>query len=191
MKEIILILVGSVLINNFVLKYFLGICPFLGVSSKTDSAVGMGFATTFVMSVMAPVVWFVNKFILEKFNLVFLGAVAFIIIIACLVQLVEMVIKKTSPHLYKTLGIYLPLITTNCAILFSALFLVMRGYSLLESVVFGFGGGCGFALALVIMSGIREELELADIPECLEGAGITLIVASFLALAFMGFGGML
>lgn len=191
MKEVILILVASVLINNFVLKYFLGICPFLGVSSKTDSAVGMGFATTFVMSVMAPVVWLVNNFILGKLNLVFLQAVAFIIIIACLVQLVEMVIKKTSPHLYKTLGIYLPLITTNCAILFSALFLVLRDYSLLESVVFGFGGGCGFALALVIMSGIREELELADIPECLEGAGITLIVASFLALAFMGFGGML
>lgn len=191
MKEIILLLVGTILINNFVLKYFLGICPFLGVSSKTDSAVGMGFATTFVMSVMAPVVWLVNKFILEKLHLVFLQAVAFIIIIACLVQLVEMVIKKTSPHLYKTLGIYLPLITTNCAILFSALFLVMRDYSLLESVVFGFGGGCGFALALVIMSGIREELELADIPQCFKGAGITLIVASFLALAFMGFGGML
>ena len=191
MKEIILIFVATVLINNFVLKYFLGICPFLGVSSKIDSAIGMGFATTFVMTLTAPVVWLINTYLLEKLGIIFLQYVTFIIVIASLVQLVEMIIKRISPNLHKTLGIYLPLITSNCAILFSAIFLILREYSLLESLFFGFGGGCGFTLALALMAGIREELELADVPKVLKGAGITLIVAGLLALAFMGFGGML
>lgn len=191
MKEIIVILISSIFINNFIFKYFLGICPFLGVSSKIDSAVGMGFATTFVMTIAAAAVWLVNSYILEKLGLYFLQYVTFIIVIAALVQFVEMVIKKTSPHLHKTLGIYLPLITTNCAILFSAIFLVLRKYTLLKSVFFGFGAGCGFTLALILMASIREELELSDVPEVLKGAGITLIIAGFLALAFMGFGGML
>ncbi|MFH1855659.1 MAG: electron transport complex subunit RsxA [Candidatus Omnitrophota bacterium] len=191
MKDIILLFVAAVLVNNFVLKYFLGICPFLGVSGKIESAVGMGFATTFVLTITAPVVWLINHFILKRLGVEFLQYVTFIIVIACLVQLVEMVVKKTAPHLYKMLGIYLPLITSNCAILFTAIFLVLREYSFLQSVVFGFGAGCGFTLALSIMAGIREELELADIPESVKGAGITLIVAGFLALAFMGFGGML
>ena len=191
MKEIILIFIAAVLINNFVLKYFLGICPFLGVSGKIDSAIGMGFATTFVMTITAPAVWVINTFVLKRFGLPFLQYVTFIIVIASLVQLVEMLIRKISPHLYKTLGIYLPLITSNCAILFSALFLVLRNYNLMESLFFGFGAGCGFTLALALMAGIRQELELADIPKVFKGAGITLIIASFLALAFMGFGGML
>lgn len=191
MKEIIVILISSIFINNFIFKYFLGICPFLGVSSRIDSAIGMGCATTFVMSVAAAAVWLVNNYILEKLGLSFLQYVTFIIVIAALVQFVEMVIKKTSPHLHKSLGIYLPLITTNCAILFSAIFLVLRKYTLLKSVFFGFGAGCGFTLALILMASIREELELADVPEVFKGAGITLIIAGFLALAFMGFGGML
>lgn len=191
MKEVVLIFISAVLINNFVLKYFLGICPFLGVSGRIDSAIGMGFATTFVMTITAPVVWLINTFILKRFGLPFLQYVTFIIVIASLVQLVEMVIKKISPNLHKSLGIYLPLITSNCAILFSALFLVLRNYSLIQSLFFGFGAGCGFTLALALMAGIREELELADIPQVLRGAGITLIIAGFLALAFMGFSGMM
>jgi electron transport complex protein RnfA len=191
LKEVIVIFIAAVLINNFVLKYFLGICPFLGVSSKIDSAIGMGFATTFVMSITAPVVWMINTFLLKRFGLPFLEYVTFIIVIAALVQLVEMVVKKTSPNLHKTLGIYLPLITSNCAIFFTALFVALREYTLIESLFFGFGAGCGFTLALALMAGIREELELADVPEVFKGAGITLIIAGFLALAFMGFSGML
>lgn len=189
--NLILIFIAAAITNNFVLTYFLGICPFLGVSRKIESALGMGFATTFVMTLAAVITWLVNHFILIRFGLVFLEYVSFILVIASLVQIVEMFIKKTSPELYRALGIYLPLITTNCAILGLALFASLRDYAFLESVVFGFGAGVGFTLALVIMGGIREELEFAELPEPVKGAAITLIIAGMLALAFMGFGGLI
>lgn len=187
----ILIFISAALINNFVLAYFLGVCPFLGVSKKVETAINMGLATTFVMTLTAVICWLINTYILIKFNLPFLQYVTFIIAIASLVQLVEMFIKKTSPSLYRSLGIFLPLITTNCAILGLALFEVLREYSLIESLSFGVGGGIGFTIALVIMAGIREELELADVPECMKGAPMTLMIAGMLALAFMGFAGLL
>ncbi|MFQ5953387.1 MAG: electron transport complex subunit RsxA [Candidatus Omnitrophota bacterium] len=191
MEQIILIFIAAAITNNFVLTYFLGICPFIGVSNKIDSAIGLGMATTFVMTMSATVTWLIYHFILERFNLVFLQYVTFIIVIASLVQFVEMFIKKVSPHLYKALGIFLPLITTNCAILGLTLFMVLRKYTFPEAVIFGLGAGVGFTLALVLMAGIREELDFSDIPEPLEGAGITLILAGLLALAFMGFGGII
>lgn len=189
--EVILIFISAVLVNNFVLSYFLGICPFIGVSDRTSSAVSMGFAATFVMTLTAAITWLINRYILIAFNLPFLEYVSFIIVIASLVQFVEMFIRKTSKALYDALGIYLPLITTNCAILGLALFGALREYSFIENVVFGAGAGLGFTLALVIMSGIREELDLADVPEPLRGAAITLILAGLLALAFMGFAGLI
>lgn len=189
--RLITIFIAAAITHNFVLTYFLGICPFIGVSKKIDAALGMGLATTFVMTLAASATWCINHFLLERFALPFLQYVSFIIVIASLVQIVEMFIKKTSPQLYRALGIYLPLITTNCAILGLTLFMVLREYSFLEALTFGFGAGAGFTLALVLMAGIREELDSADIPESLKGAGITLIVAGMLALAFMGFGGVL
>ncbi|MFC1643899.1 electron transport complex subunit RsxA [Candidatus Omnitrophota bacterium] len=190
-QELILILIAASITHNFVLTYFLGICPFIGVSNKINSAVGLGVATTFVMTMAATVTWLIYHYILVPFNLVFLQYVTFIIVIASLVQFVEMFIRKTSPPLYKALGIFLPLITTNCAILGLTLFMVLRNYGFLEAIVFGLGAGIGFTLALVLMAGIREELDFADIPEPLKGAGITLIIAGMLALAFMGFGGII
>ncbi len=190
-KELIVILIAASITNNFVLTYFLGICPFIGVSNKLDSSIGLGIATTFVMTMAATVTWLIYHYILLPFNLEFLQYVTFIIVIASFVQFVEMFIKKTSPALYKALGIFLPLITTNCAILGLTLFMVLRNYAFLESVVFGLGAGIGFTLALVIMAGIREELVFADVPEPLKGAGITLIIAGLLAMAFMGFGGII
>ncbi len=185
------IFISASLVNNFVLSYFLGICPFIGVSNKISSAVGMGMAVTFVMSLTAFISWLVNHFILIGLNLPFLEYAAFILVIASLVQLVEMFIRKTAPALYQALGIYLPLITTNCAILGLALLGVLREYSLVENLFFGFGAGVGFTIALIIMAGIREELELADVPVPLQGAGITLIIAGLLAMAFMGFAGII
>jgi len=191
MEKLILIFIAASITNNFVLTYFLGICPFIGVSNKIDSAIGLGIATTFVMTMAATVTWLIYHYILVPFNLIFLQYVTFIIVIASLVQFVEMVIKKVSPGLYKALGIFLPLITTNCAILGLTLFMVLRNYQFLESVIFGVGAGVGFTIALVIMAGIREELEFAEVPKPLKGAGITLIIAGMLALAFMGFGGII
>jgi electron transport complex protein RnfA len=190
-EELIVILIAAAITNNFVLTYFLGICPFIGVSNKIDNAIGLGMATTFVMTLAATVTWLIYHFVLVKFNLVFLQYVTFILVIASLVQFVEMFIKKMSPQLYKALGIFLPLITTNCAILGLTLFMVLRNYNFPEAVIFGLGAGIGFTLALVMMASIREELEFSDIPEPLKGAGITLILAGLLALAFMGFGGII
>ena len=189
--EIFIIFISASIVNNFVLTYFLGICPFLGVSNKIDSSFSLGLATTFVMVITAVASWLINHYILILFNVPFLEYVSFIIVIASMVQLVEMFVKKTSPVLYRALGIFLPLITTNCAILGLALFAVLRDYGFIETIVFGIGAGVGFTLAIVIMAGIREELEMADIPLPLQGAGITLIVAGFLALAFMGFAGLI
>jgi len=191
MRELLGIFIGAVIINNFVLRYFLGICPFLGVSNRIDSAISMGLAVTFVMTFVAPITWLINTFILVRFKVPFLEYVSFIIVIAAFVQLVEMFVRKVSSTLYRTLGIYLPLITTNCVILFTALILVLRKYTFIQSVIFGFGAGVGFTLALGIMAGIREEIDFADVPKPLQGAGITLIIAGLLALAFMGFSGFL
>ena len=189
--ELVAIFISAILINNFVLHYFLGICPFLGVSKKIDSALSMGLAVTFVMTITAVVSWVINHWILIPLELDYLQIVSFILIIASLVQLVEMFIRKISPPLYQALGIYLPLITTTCAIFFLALMAALRNYGFMESFIFGFGSGLGFTLAIVLMAGIREQLEMADIPEPLKGAGITLIVAGIMALAFFGFSGMI
>lgn len=190
-QELILIFLAASITNNFVLTYFLGICPFIGVSNKIESSIGLGIATTFVMTMAASVTWLVYHYILVPFNLTVLQYVTFILVIASFVQFVEMFIRKVSPQLYKALGIFLPLITTNCAILGLTLFMVLRNYSFLESVVFGLGAGVGFTIALVIMAGIREELVFAEVPEALKGTGITLILAGLLALVFMGFGGII
>jgi electron transport complex protein RnfA len=186
-----LLFVSAAVVNNFVFSYFLGICPFVGVSKKISSAVSMGLAVTFVMTIAAAFTWLIYNLILVPFNLEILQYVSFILVIASLVQLVEMFVRKISKPLYDTLGIYLPLITTNCAILGLALFSVLRDYNFMESLVFGIGAGAGFTLAIVIMAGIREELELAKVPKPFEGAGITMIVAASLALAFMGFAGLI
>ena len=190
MKELFLILIGSVLVNNFVLARFLGICPFLGVSKRIKTACGMGLAVIFVMGLSSVVTNVIYDAILAPFDLLFLKTVVFILVIATLVQLVEMVIQKLSPALYQALGIYLPLITTNCAILGVALINVIKDYDFTRSLIFGVGAGAGFTIALIIMAGIRERLELADIPQPLRGAAITLIIAGLLSMAFMGFSGL-
>ena len=189
--KLILIFISASLINNFVLTYFLGICPFLGVSNKTENALNMGLATTFVMTLTAAVTWPIYTYILVKFNVPFLSYVAFIIAIAALVQFVEMYIRKKKPTIYRAMGIYLPLIAKNCAVLGIALFMVLRQYNYIESIIFGFATGVGFTLAILMMSGIREELEFADVPEIFQGVSITLIVAGMMALAFMGFAGLI
>lgn len=189
--ELILLFISFVIVNNFVLSQFLGVCPFLGVSKKIDAAFSMGLAVTFVMSITAAASWAVNNFVLKKFGLEILEYVVFILVIASLVQLVEMFVKKVSPPLYRALGIYLPLITTNCAILGLALLISLKEYNFLQGLVMGIGGGIGFTLALVLMAGIREELEAADIPEPMKGAGITLIIAGIMALGFSGFAGLI
>ena len=190
MSEIFLIFFAAAIVNNFVLTYFLGICPFIGVSKKTEAAFSMGMATTFVMTLTAVISWLINNLVLIQFNLPFLRYVAFILTIASLVQFVEMYVKKASPTLYRSLGIYLPLITTNCAVLGLALFASLRGYGFIETLFFGVGTGAGFTLALIMMAGIREELQLGNVPKALEGPAITLLVAGMMALAFMGFSGM-
>ena len=189
--KLILLFLSAALVNNFVLRYFLGICPFLGVTGKVESAIAMGFATTFVMTLTAIIIWPINHFIL--IDLPFLKYVTIILVIASLVQLIEMFIRKTSPVLYRALGIYLPLITTNCSIFFLALFITepLRNYSFIESIIFGFGAGLGFTLVMLIMAGIREQLDFADVPKPLQGASITLITAGLLALAFMGLTGLI
>ncbi len=189
--ELVAILISAILINNFVLHYFLGICPFLGVSKKIDSALSMGLAVTFVMTITAVVSWMINHWILIPYKLDYLQIVSFILVIASLVQLVEMFIRKISPPLYQALGIYLPLITTNCAIMGLALLAALKNYNFIQAVIFGAGSGIGFTLAIIIMAGIREQLDLADVPEPLKGAGIALIVAGIMALAFLGFSGMI
>jgi len=189
--ELLTLFIAAILVNNFVLYYFLGICPFLGVSKKIDSAFSMGLAVTFVMTITAVVSWMINHWILIPYNLDYLQIVSFILVIAALVQLVEMFIRKISPPLYQALGIYLPLITTNCAIMGLALLAALKDYGFAKTVVFGVGSGLGFTLAIVLMAGIREQLDLADVPEPLKGAGIALIIAGIMALAFTGFSGMI
>jgi electron transport complex protein RnfA len=191
LRVVTLVFISTVLINNFILVKFLGICPFLGVSKQVETAFSMGMATTFVMTLTAAATWLINTYILEALNLPFLRYVSFIIVIASLVQFVEMFIKKSSPVLYKALGIFLPLITTNCAILGLALLIPLNGYNFITSVVFGLGAGIGFTLAIVLMAGLRERLEFGDVPKTLQGVPITLIIAGLMAMAFMGFSGLI
>ncbi len=188
----------AIFMQNFVLVKFYGICPFLGVSKKTDTALGMGMAVTFVMTLASIMTWLCQKFILEPLNMEYMQTIAFIVIIAALVQFVEMFLQKSIPTLYSSLGIYLPLITTNCAVLGVALLNVRtasvissdESYTLIESVINGFSAGVGFMLAIVLFAGVRERLESSDIPKSLQGMPIALISASLLALAFLGFQGM-
>ncbi len=190
MKELLTILVGALFIENFVLSKFLGICPFLGVSKKRETALGMSGAVVFVMALAGAATWMVNAWLLVPLHLEYLQTLAFILLIAALVQFVETVLKKVAPPLYRSLGIYLPLITTNCAVLGSALIHVERGYTLLQAVVYGFAAGLGFTMALVLFSGIREKLETCDIPESFKGMPISLIAAALVSVAFFGFAGL-
>ena len=190
------IIIASIFINNFVLAKFLGLCPYIGVSKKLDSAIGMGMAVIFVMTMASTITWLVYNYLLNPstsifgLDLTFLRTIAFILTIAALVQFVEMVIQKTAPALYKALGIFLPLITTNCAVLGVSILNINEGYNFLETIINGFSAGVGFTLVLILMAGIRERLELADIPESLKGLPISFIVAGCMALAFLGFSGL-
>jgi electron transport complex protein RnfA len=189
--NLFLLFLSALLVNNFVLVRFLGICPFMGVSKEVESAFGMGLATTFVMVVAAAVTWLIETFLLQPMGLPFLQNMAFILTIASIVQLVEMFLHKTSPGLYQAMGIFLPLITTNCAILGLAIMAVQSAYTFIQTVVFALGAGVGFTLALLLLAGIREELKFADIPEPLLGAPIAFICAGLLSLAFSGFAGLI
>ena len=191
MKTLLLIAIGSALVNNVVLSQFLGLCPFLGVSRKIKTAAGMGGAVIFVITISSFLTAIVYKFILVPLNLTYLNTIVFILLIAALVQFVEMFLKKTSPALYQALGVYLPLITTNCAVLGVALTNVSKDYDILTSVVNGFGTAVGFTLAIVILAGIRERNEYNDVPAAFRGMPITLITAGLMAIAFIGFSGII
>lgn len=188
--KLILLFLYIVLVNNVITSQFLGICPFLGVSKKTDTAIGMGVAVTFVIALASVITYFIQM-ILNKTGLEFLQTIAFILVIASIVQFVEMVIKKTSPSLYQALGVFLPLITTNCAVLGIAIVNITKNYNLIETLVNGAGAGIGFTLAIVIFAGIRERLELANVQEAFKGFPITLISASLMSIAFLGFTGLI
>ena len=181
---------GAILINNFIFSQFLGCCPFLGCSNKVDTAVGMGVAVTFVMGLASAICWVVNKYLLVNLGLEYMQTLTFILVIAVLVQFVEMFLKKSVPSLYTALGIYLPLITTNCAVLGVVLLNVQNNYNFIESVVYGITGGVGFMVAIVLFATVRERLQFADYPKSFEGFPICLVSAGLLALAFMGFSGM-
>ncbi|WP_207724952.1 MULTISPECIES: electron transport complex subunit RsxA [Pseudoflavonifractor] len=188
--ELFGIALGAILVNNFIFAQFLGICPFMGVSKKIDTAMGMGMAVIFVMGVASAVCWPINHFILEKFNLVFMQTVTYILVIASLVQFVEMFLQKAMPSLYEALGVYLPLITTNCAVLGVVLQNTQNSYGFIESLVYGVTGGVGFLLAIVLFASVRERLEFAECPKAFEGFPIALVTAGLLALAFLGFSGL-
>ena len=190
MEAILGIIIAALLSQNFILVKFYGICPFMGVSKKIDTALGMGMAVTFVMALASAACWVVNEFLLVPLKLGYMQTVAFILVIASIVQVVEMFLKKAVPALYKALGVFLPLITTNCAVLGVVLVNVQEGYSFLISVINGAAGGLGFTLAIVLFASIRERVDKADPPECFRGFPIALITAGLLALAFMGFSGL-
>lgn len=188
--EYLLIFISAIFVNNIVLSQFLGICPFLGVSKKIDTSLGMGAAVTFVLTLATIVTYLLQIYVLNPFNLQYLQTLAFILVIAALVQMVEIILKKVSPALYQALGIFLPLITTNCAVLGVAILVIQKDYNLLQSVVYAFSTALGFAVALVTFAGIREQLALVKIPKGMQGMSIVLVTASLLALAFMGFSGL-
>ena len=191
MNTYLTILVGSLLVNNYVMNKFLGICAFLGVSKKTDTAFGMGMAVTFVMTLASLMTWLVEHFLLVPLNLMYMRTIAFILVIAVLVQVVEMALKKLSFSLYQALGVYLPLITTNCAVLGAAILNSDSGYNLLESTLSGCSAALGFTLALLLMAGIRERLALSRMPKWMDGFPGALITAGLMAVSFMGFGGLI
>jgi electron transport complex protein RnfA len=187
--EYILIIISAVLINNVVLAQFLGVCPFLGVSNKVNTALGMSGAVTFVMVLATITTYLIQIYVLDKLGIAFMQTITFILVIAALVQMVEIILKKISQPLYQALGIFLPLITTNCAVLGVAILVIKKNYNLLEGVVYSASTAIGFGLALVILAGIREQLELADVPKGMKGVPVSLVIAGILALAFMGFTG--
>ena len=191
LAELVLIAVGSAIVNNVVLSQFLGICPFLGVYKKTETAAGMGGAVIFVITIASLVTSLIYKFILAPLDLTYLQTIVFILVIAALVQFVEMFLKKSMPALYESLGVYLPLITTNCAVLGVALNSVQYGYNILQSVVYGFGISVGFTIAIVILAGIREKMEYNDIPESWQGMPIVMVTAGLMSIAFFGFSGII
>ena len=191
MKELILIAIGSALVNNVVLSQFLGICPFLGVSKRTDTAAGMGGAVIFVITISSLLTSIIYNYLLVGLHIEYLKTIVFILVIAALVQFVEMFLKKTSPALYKSLGVYLPLITTNCAVLGVALTNVQKDYGILPSVVNGFATAVGFTISIVSLAGVRERIEYNDIPESFKGTPIVLVTAGLMAIAFMGFSGII
>lgn len=190
MKELIMIIVGSALVNNVVLSRFLGLCPFIGVSKKTNTAAGMGAAVVFVITVASGVCSVIYNQILVRFNMEYLQTIVFILVIACLVQFVELVLKKYSRSLYSALGVYLPLITTNCAVLGVALINVTENYNVFYSIINGLGTSIGFTIAIVIIAGIRERIEFNDVPKSFQGSPIVLVTASLMAIAFFGFAGL-
>lgn len=187
--EYILIFISAIFVNNIVLSQFLGICPFLGVSKKVETAMGMGAAVAFVMTLATIVTYLLQIYLLNPYGLQYLQTLAFILVIAALVQMVEIVLKKVSPALYQALGIFLPLITTNCAVLGVAILVIQKDFSLMESVVYAFSTALGFALALIVFAGLREHLELVEVPKGMRGMAIVLVTAGLLSLAFMGFSG--
>ena len=191
MKELILLIISAAIVNNVVLSQFLGLCPFLGVSKKVETAGGMGAAVIFVITIASLVTSLIYKFILATLGLTYLQTIVFILVIAALVQFVEMFLKKSMPALYESLGVYLPLITTNCAVLGVALNSVQYGYNILESVVYGFGISVGFTIAIVILAGIREKMEYNDIPESWQGMPIVMVTAGLMSIAFFGFSGII
>lgn len=190
METIITILISTILVDNYIFAKFLGICPFLGVSSKTETATGMGIAVTFVVVLASIITWTLQYYVLEKFNIQYLQTITFILVIASLVQFVEMAIKKLSPSLYTAMGVFLPLITTNCMVLGVAVLNISEGYNLFETIINGLGASLGFFLALMLMACLREQLELADVPKPLKGVPIALIAAGLMAIAFSGFAGL-
>lgn len=187
--EYILIFISAIFVNNIVLARFLGICPFLGVSTKVSTASGMGAAVVFVMTLSTTVTYLVQNYILEPLGIGYLQTITYILVIAALVQMVEIILKKVSPALYQALGVYLPLITTNCTILGVAILVIQKDFNLIQSVTFAVANALGFTLALIIFAGIREQLELSNIPKAMQGIPIALIVAGLLSMAFMGFAG--
>ena len=190
MGEYLLLLFSTIFVNNMVLSRFLGLCPFMGVSRKLDTAVGMGMATAFVLTLSSICSYLADKFLLQPFDLCFLKTITFILVISVIVQFTEMVVRKTSPLLYNVLGIYLPLITTNCAVLGVALLNVQEGNNFIRSALYGLGGAIGFSMVMILFASIRERIEVADVPLSFRGAPISLLTAGFMAVGFMGFSGM-
>lgn len=188
--EYILIIIAAIFVNNIVLAQFLGICPFLGVSSKVSTGIGMSGAVMFVMTIATIVTWLIQTYVLMPLEITYLQTISYILVIASLVQMVEIILKKISPPLYQALGVFLPLITTNCAILGVALLVIQKDFNLLESVIFAVGNAIGFALAMILFAGLREHLDLVNVPKGMKGIPAALVVAGILALAFMGFAGM-
>lgn len=190
MTDYLLLLISTVFVNNFVLVKFLGLCPFMGVSSRTETAIGMSFATTFVLTLASVLSYLLNTYLLVPLNIEYLTTMAFILVIAVVVQFTEMVVQKTSANLYRLLGIFLPLITTNCAVLGVALLNTIEQHTFIESIIYGFGASAGFSLVLVMFSAMREKLANADVPKPFQGSAIAMITAGLMSLAFMGFTGL-